>query len=148
MTAAEAGHAECVTTLLGSGADPNVEASDGFTALIGARSNGHSPIAWALLDAGAVFTTNPGTMPELVTNPEIDVPDSLNTEPIEGSVVIQFIVDAEGKVEPESVEILESPHEGLNEPVKQVFLGAVYKPAQFEGKPVRLRIRQSMSFGG
>ncbi|UCD25240.1 MAG: TonB family protein, partial [Gemmatimonadota bacterium] len=82
------------------------------------------------------------------SNPELEVPDSLGAEPIEGSVVIQFVIDTEGKVEPASVKILESPHEGLNEPVKQVFLGAVYKPAEFEGKPVRLRIRQSMAIGG
>jgi len=148
MTAAEGGHARCVTILLEGGADPNVEAPDGFTALVGARSNSHTAIAWTLVDAGAVFTTNPGTMPQLVSNPELDLPDSLNAAAIEGSVVIQFVVDAEGKVEPESLEILDSPHEGLNEPVKQVFLGAVYEPAQFEGKPVRVRIRQTMAIGG
>ena len=148
MAAAEAGHAECVNTLLEGGADPNVEAPGGFTALIAAQNNGHTTVAWSLVDAGVVFTTNPGVMPELVSNPELEAPDSLDAVTIEGPLVIQFIVDVEGKVEPESIEIIESPHEGLNESAKQVFLGAVYKPAEFDGKPVRTRIRQTMSFGG
>jgi TonB family protein len=105
-------------------------------------------VAWSLLEAGAFFTTRPDAMPELVSNPQLEVPDSLQSMEISGAVVIQFVIDAEGHVEPESVEIVESPHEGLNEPVKQMFLGAVYTPAQFDGKPVRMRIRQSMSFGG
>jgi ankyrin repeat protein len=148
MTAAEGGHAECVTALLESGADPHVEAPGGFTALAAAQRNGHTAVAWTLIDAGAVFIASPGVMPELVSYPELEVPDSLDTAPIEGSIVIQFIVDVEGKVEPESIEITESPHEGLNEPVRQMALGAVFKPGQFEGEPVRVRIRQSLSFGG
>ena len=148
MAAAEGGHTECVDLLLERGADPNVEAPGGFTALIAARTHEHTEIAWHLINAGAVFTTRPDVMPELVSNPELEVPDSLASDPIDGSVIIQFIVDTTGHVEPESVKIIETPHEGLNEPVTQVFLGAVYKPAEFEGKPVRMRIRQSMSFGG
>ena len=148
MAAAEGGHAECVNALLEGGADPNVEAPDGFTALVAAQDNGDAAIAWSLVEAGAVFTSNPGVMPDLVSNPELEAPDSLDVAAIEGSLVIQFIVDVEGKVEPASVEIIESPHEGLNESVKQMFLGAVYKPAEFDGKPVRTRIRQTMSFGG
>jgi len=148
MAAAEGGYGDCVNALLQRGADPNVQAPGGFTALIAARTNGHTDVAWSLIDAGAVFTSNPGVVPELVSNPDLAAPDSLDSADIKGSVIIQFIVGVDGKVEPESVKIIESPHEGLNDAVTQMFLGAVYKPAQFEGKPVRMRIRQSMTFGG
>ncbi len=148
IAAAEEGHADCVTALLESGADPNFETPGGFTALIAAQSKNHTAVAWILVDAGAVFTASPGMMPELLSNPDLDLPDSLDTAPVEGTIVVQFIVDAEGKVEPESVEIIESPHEGLNEPVRQMALGAVFKPGQFDDKPVRVRIRQSISLGG
>ncbi len=148
MAAAEGGHAECVDALIQHGADPTIEAPGGFTALIAATSHGHTAVAWQLIEAGAFFTTRPDAMPELVSNPDLEVPDSLQSADIQGSVVIQFIIDTAGKVEPASVEIVESPHDGLNEAVTQMFLGAEYKPAQYEGRSVRMRIRQSMSFGG
>jgi ankyrin repeat protein len=148
MAAAEGGYAACVEALLQRGADPNIQSPGGFTALIAAQTNDHPDVAWALIGAGAVFTSNPGVVPELVSNPDLEAPDSLNAADIKGSVIIQFIVGVDGKVEPESVKIIESPHEGLNDAVTQMFLGAVYKPAEYEGKPVRMRIRQSMTFGG
>jgi ankyrin repeat protein len=148
MAAAEGGHGECVKALLEHGVDPNVESPGGFTALIAAQSNGHTEVVWSLVDAGAVFTTNPGAVPELLSNPDLEAPDSLSADEVQGSFVIQFVVGVDGKVEPESVKIIESPHEGLNEAVTNMFLGAAYKPAEFEGKPVAMRIRQSMSFGG
>jgi hypothetical protein len=147
ILAAASGQSEMVSFLLDNGASSD-EATDGFTALIAAQSRGDTALVWKLVDVGAFFTTNPGVLPQLVSNPELEAPDSLGAVAVEGSLVIRFIVDVDGKVEPESAEIIESPHEGLNEAVEQMFLGAVYKPAEFAGKPVRMRIRQSMSFGG
>ena len=148
MAAAEGGHGECVSALIEHGADVNAEAQGGFTALAAAKNGGHNQVVWDLIDAGAIFTTSPGQLPELQSNPDIEVPDSLMNADISGAVVVQFIIDTEGKVVEESIEIIESPHEGLNDAVKQMFAGAVYTPAQFDGKPVKMRIRQSMTFGG
>ena len=53
MAASHKGHNEVVRLLLGAGAETNLAAADGYTALMAASYEGHNEVVRLLLDAGA-----------------------------------------------------------------------------------------------
>jgi TonB family protein len=148
MGAAEQGHAEVVAVLLERGADPNTATPGGFTALLAAQNAGQTEVVWQLADAGAIFTSQLESLPELVSSPQLEVPDSLADAEITGAAVVEFVVDESGHVDPATMAVVSSPHPGLDEPVLALFRESVYNPGKYAGKAVRVKIRQSMTFGG
>ncbi len=148
MGAAEQGNAEVVTVLLERGADPNAQTPGGFTALLAAQNAGQTEVVWQLAEAGGIFTGQLESLPELVSAPELEVPDSLADAEITGAAVVEFVVDESGHVEPATLHMVSSPHPGLDGPVLALFRGSVYNPGKYGGKAVRVKIRQSMTFGG
>jgi protein TonB len=65
---------------------------------------------------------------------------------IEGQVVIQFIVDTLGQVEPASIEVLSSNLEVFSTAASEGILSARFAPAHYGGSPVRQRTRMPVSF--
>lgn len=65
-------------------------------------------------------------------------PEALRAARIEGGVRVRFIVGTDGRVEPESVQILESTHPAFSESVRRVLPQLRFRPARAGG----LRVRQ------
>lgn len=63
---------------------------------------------------------------------------------ISGTVVVQFTITFEGKVN--DLQIVSSPHPLLSTSVKKVFLTAKFKPAKNKGIPVNIRVKKSFQF--
>ena len=73
-------------------------------------------------------------------------PDALRSVNVEGQVLVRFIVSAEGRVEPGSIEILDSPHKLFSESVRNALLNSRYRPAEAGGNKVRQLVEQAFSF--
>jgi protein TonB len=73
-------------------------------------------------------------------------PPTLRQAYIEGFVVIRFVVDTLGQVEPASVEVLESSRPAFNQPATQAILATRFAAARFDNRPVRQLTTQRISF--
>ena len=86
--------------------------------------------------------------PELLEMPEPRYPALLREAGIEGDVVLEFLVDATGRVDSASVIVIprERGHKALERPAADAVRGARYRPAVIHGQPAPLRIRQTVTF--
>lgn len=73
-------------------------------------------------------------------------PDSLYREKVPGSVLVEFIVDANGLVVMESITHISATHPGFIEAVRRALRDARFHPAQFEGRAVRQIVQLPVKF--
>lgn len=73
-------------------------------------------------------------------------PEALKSVGVEGVVSIRFIVGADGKVEPGSISVIDSPHKLFAEAVRASLLNSRYRPAEVGGRSVRQLVEQSFTF--
>ena len=73
-------------------------------------------------------------------------PEPLRSSGLEGDVQVTFIVGTNGRVEPNSIRIVSSPHQLFSESVRTALLDARFRPAQVGGHSVRQLVAQSFSF--
>ncbi len=65
---------------------------------------------------------------------------------VTGRVEVEFVVDASGRVEPESIRWLEGSGSGFERGVREALLAARFAPAQVRGVAVRQLVRQAFAF--
>jgi protein TonB len=73
-------------------------------------------------------------------------PEALKSVGVEGTVAMRFIVGADGRVEPGSIEVISTPHRLFAEAVRRSLLETRYRPAEAGGRPVRQVVEQTFSF--
>ena len=73
-------------------------------------------------------------------------PESLESVGVEGMVAMRFIVGTDGKVEPGSIQVIDSPHTLFTSAVRQALLNTRYRPAEAGGRAVRQLVEQTFSF--
>jgi TonB family protein len=83
---------------------------------------------------------------QLLSQPTPKYPAALQSAGVAGSVVVEFVVDTTGKVERQSVQIVESSHPSFEEAAQAAVLGARFRPAQLAGRPVRQITQQRVRF--
>lgn len=83
---------------------------------------------------------------ELLSQPTPRFPPALLAVGVSGRVVIQFVVDTVGQVEPPSITVLESTHPGFEASARESVAGAVFRPAHLGAYPVRQLTRQPVRF--
>jgi Carboxypeptidase regulatory-like domain/TonB-dependent Receptor Plug Domain/Gram-negative bacterial TonB protein C-terminal len=76
----------------------------------------------------------------------IPYPPSLFAAHTTGTVIAEFIVDAEGHMEPDSFGIVASTHPLFSEAVRRALSSAIFTPAQKAGNAVRQLVQQSFEF--
>ena len=76
----------------------------------------------------------------------VEYPAALFAEHIGGSVIAEFVVDAEGKVEEESFGVVSSTDRLFTLAVQEAVKSAAYKPAMLNGKAVRQLVHQPFTF--
>ena len=84
--------------------------------------------------------------PDFLSGPPLVYPDSLRQARVEGRVIVQAILDTMGRAEPPSVQIIESPNEGFDEPARNFVLGALFRPARIRGRAVRVLVNLPLDF--
>lgn len=73
-------------------------------------------------------------------------PESLRAAGIEGSVLVELVIDTIGRVEPGSVHILEASRPAFAAAVRAALGGYRFLPAEVGGRPVRVRVRLPFTF--
>jgi TonB family protein len=73
-------------------------------------------------------------------------PDILRSQRIEGRVIVAFVVDERGRVEPNSIRVIESAHALFDPAVKAAVLGTRFRPAEWRGRAVRQLVQQAFVF--
>ena len=90
-----------------------------------------------LLDAQRLFVASEVDTPaKVVSLPEPEYPDSLRAAGISGSAVIEFIIEADGKINRESIGVVSATHIRFADAVRLVVLEAVFTPAIKAQRPV------------
>jgi TonB family protein len=86
-------------------------------------------------------------MPELLSGSSVlPYPDSLRSEGTEGKVLLGFIIDTTGRVDAQSVYVIESTHPRFAQAAYAAARKMLFRPAEFDGKKHRLFVRQMFSF--
>jgi protein TonB len=106
---------------------------------------GTGPVA---MDAIYQASTDlPGFEPAIVVSqPMPRYPAALESVGIEGLVVVEFVVDTTGRVEPASIRVMESTYPGFESAAQRAIAGSLFRPAHIRSVPVRQLTRQSVRF--
>jgi periplasmic protein TonB len=67
-------------------------------------------------------------------------PEDLRRRRLGGIAEIAFVVDASGRVEPSSVEIIDATQPAFGEAARKALLMAGFKPGKVSGTPVRTKV--------
>ena len=98
-------------------------------------------------DANRAYSENQVERAVVPTRPpQPRYPESLRSVSVTGEVVVRYIVDARGRVEPGSIKILSSAHNLFSEAVRRALLEARYRPAEVGGRAVRQLVEQPFIF--
>lgn len=93
------------------------------------------------------FTTPSELMARIVGEPPRPrYPEALRSAGISGRVLVQFAVDTAGRVELQSVRVLESTHEQFERAVRDVLPRYRFVPAEVGGKRVRMTAQMPFEF--
>ena len=116
---------------------------------------GHVLVAAALIAAVPALAAAQDkvyTAAELTTRPKIasmsrteqlvqnSYPDKLKSAGVNGTVEVQFVIGADGKVENGSVEVVTASVPALADAAKQVAAKIEFKPGKVDDAPVRTRV--------
>ena len=84
--------------------------------------------------------------PELLSHPPVVYPPLLQQAGIEGRVMVQAIVDTTGRIEPNSVRVVESANPGFDQPAKVAVLKSLFRPGRVYGRAVRVLVAIPIDF--
>ena len=123
---------------------PPIDARPPFDARALLRSSGGTTPVGGASD-GPWSSTAVDDAPALLAGPPLAYPDVLRRAGIQGSVVVQAVIDTLGRVEPGSL-VLESSHAGFAAAARAYVLGAVFRPGRTFGRAVRVLVRLPIGF--
>ncbi len=84
--------------------------------------------------------------PSLLTAGPLRYPQVLREAGITGSVTLSFIIDTEGRVEEQGMEVLAATHPGFVAAATETIRASRFHPAKSHGAAVRVRVRQTIGF--
>lgn len=84
--------------------------------------------------------------PHLVSGPILTYPAPLLLSRVTGRVVVEAVIDTTGRVEEETVRIVESSDPGFNESAKVYVEAARFTPARIAGRAVPVRLQMPVEF--
>lgn len=81
-----------------------------------------------------------------IHQPSPRYPPALRLAGIEGRVLVEFIIDTTGHLEPGSSKVLESSHRGFEGAALETLERSLFRPARLAGRSVRQRTLQAIAF--
>jgi TonB family protein len=82
----------------------------------------------------------------LLAQPAPKYPPVLHSAGLGGTVMLEFVIDTLGQVEPVSIRVVESTHRGFEDAARAAVLGARFQPARLGAHHVRQLTRQRVRF--
>jgi len=73
-------------------------------------------------------------------------PTLLRASQIEGRVILEFVVDTTGRIEPSSVNTISSSHSQFERAARQALMSCRYRPASFNQQLARVLVRMPYTF--
>lgn len=107
----------------------------------GGVANGIVPTSDAVLSVDVVQEK-----PQRLAGPPPVYPPLLQQAQIEGTVMVQAIIDTMGRVEPNSIKVTSTANPGFNESAKQSVAKSLFRPARVYGKAVRVLIQIPITY--
>lgn len=83
---------------------------------------------------------------QLLPGGHLAYPEELRRKNVEGSVLMQFVVSARGRVEMKTVRVVRSSDPLFLEAVRRFLSGAQFQPAELGGRQVRQLVQQPFDF--
>jgi protein TonB len=84
--------------------------------------------------------------PEVLSTPAVRYPALLRDAGIEGSVVLEFVVDTTGRVEPATIRIISSTQTLFEAPAREAIMQSRYRAGRWRGSPVRALALERVAF--
>lgn len=110
-------------------------------------------VAWGVEDSGEAVDLNATFLeavvqerPEQLSCPKPRYPDILRNARIDGRVLLKFIINADGKAEPQSIEVVSSDNGAFNRPARNAIRGCRFRPGRIRGQAVRVLVQMPVRF--
>lgn len=84
--------------------------------------------------------------PERLSGPVPRYPEELRQAGVGGMVLLDFVIDANGRVDSSSITVLEATHDAFVAPATDVIQRSIYQPGEQDGKPVAVQVQQRIGF--
>lgn len=84
--------------------------------------------------------------PEVLSGPRLAYPHALRMAGIQGRVLVRAIIDTNGRAEPASIRILQSPDTGFDQSARDFVLQAQFRPARVKGHAVRVLVNLPIDY--
>ena len=84
--------------------------------------------------------------PEALSRFTPDYPDLLRQAGIEGSVVVEAVIDTTGYAEPNSLRVVQSTNKAFELSAREAVLRTVYRPGRVRGRAVRVLVQVPIAF--
>ena len=85
-------------------------------------------------------------LPELVAAGALRYPAVLQASGIDGAVTLTSVIDTDGRVEPDGIQIVSATQQGFVPAATEAVLTSRFRPARKGHVPVRVRVRQVITF--
>jgi protein TonB len=84
--------------------------------------------------------------PALVSAGPNRYPEVLRAAGIAGRVVVKFVIDTTGHPEPNTIQIVSTPHPGFANAAKEMVSKSVFRPGKVRGQAVAVLVQQAINF--
>ncbi len=84
--------------------------------------------------------------PERLSGPPLRYPVLLRSAGISGFVLIEFVINTSGRVEPSSIRIVRSSHTAFEGPARDAIRESLFRPGRVRGMAVRVLVQQQIDF--
>ena len=99
-----------------------------------------------LLPPGVYREEDVTERPQRIGGPAPHYPDLLRQAGVEGRVLVEFVVDTAGHVEPGSIRIVSSTNQLFEQPTRDAILASTFQPGLVRGRAVRALLTQPVNF--
>jgi TonB family protein len=94
--------------------------------------------------AESAVQERPALVPNSCQAPQY--PMQLRQARVEGHVLLRFVVDETGRVEPNSVNVVSATHSRFEAPARQAMATCRFRPARFNDRAVRVTVVAPVDF--
>ena len=84
--------------------------------------------------------------PVLVSAGPMRYPDVLRAAGISGRVTVKFVIDTTGHPDPNTIQIVATPHPGFSNAAKELVAKSVFRPGKVHGQAVSVLVQQNINF--
>ncbi len=85
-------------------------------------------------------------VPERISCPLPEYPRMMQQANIQGQVLLQFVVETDGHVKGENIEILSASHRAFESPARDMIAKCLFRPGRVRASPVRVLVQMPIVF--